>query len=108
MSSKFDFYVHGLWIIGAVLFFLGGLIAGNVEWIEGTTEASFAISVLLSFALFLTAGMCWISASVNARHEETATRGVCEPKPSREEEKVSAGYHEKRRLFDRNQPLEDC
>ncbi len=101
MSSKFDFYVHGLWIIGAVLFFLGGLIAG-------TTEASFAISVLLSFALFLTAGMCWISASVNARHEETATRGVCEPKPSREEEKVSAGYHEKRRLFDRNQPLEDC
>ena len=70
MNSRFDFYVHGLWIIGALLFFFGALIAGNVEWIEGTTEASFGISVVLSFVLFLTAGMCWISASVNARHEE--------------------------------------
>ena len=32
-STRFDFYVHGLWIIGAVLFFLGSLIAGNVEWL---------------------------------------------------------------------------
>lgn len=70
MSSKFDFYVHGLWIVGAVLFLLGSMLAGNVEWIEGTTEASFGVSVAIAFALFLTAGMCWISASVNARHEQ--------------------------------------
>ncbi len=69
-STRFDFYVHGLWIIGAVLFFLGSMIAGNVEWLEGTTEASFGVSVAIAFVLFLTAGMCWISASVNARHEQ--------------------------------------
>lgn len=67
---KFEFYVHGLWILGAVFFFLGGLIAGNVEWVEGTTAFSFWISVLLAFVLFLVAGMCWISAAVNARQEE--------------------------------------
>ncbi|MDI6721071.1 MAG: hypothetical protein QMD85_01680 [Candidatus Aenigmarchaeota archaeon] len=70
MVRKFDFYVHGLWIIGAVLFLAGAMIAGNVEWIEGTTQQSFAVAVLISFALLLTAGMCWISASVNARQEE--------------------------------------
>ncbi len=67
---KFEFYVHGLWILGAVFFFLGGLIAGNIEWVEGTTTFSFWISVLLAFVLFLVAGMCWISAAVNARTEE--------------------------------------
>lgn len=67
---KFEFYVHGLWILGAVFFFLASLIAGNIEWVEGTTVFSFWIAVLLAFALFLVAGMCWISASVNARLEE--------------------------------------
>ncbi len=67
---RFDFYVHGLWIIGAIFFFLAALISGNIEFVEGTTEASFALAILLAFALYLVAGMLWISASVNARQEE--------------------------------------
>ena len=67
---KFEFYVHGLWILGAVFFFIASLIAGNIEWVEGTTAFSFWVSVLLAFVLFLVAGMCWISAAVNARQEE--------------------------------------
>ena len=65
----FDFYVHGLWILGAVTLFFGSMIAGNVEYIEGTTDFSFAVAVLLGFLLILIAGLFWISASVNARPE---------------------------------------
>jgi hypothetical protein len=65
----FDFHVHGLWILGSVFFFLGSMIAGNVEWVEGTTTLSYEISILISFVLFLIAGLLWISAAVNARHE---------------------------------------
>ena len=70
----FDFHVHGLWILGAVFFFAAGLMAGNLEWLEGTTPMSFGISVVLIFILFLIAGMFWISAAVNARHEELKSR----------------------------------
>lgn len=66
---SFDFHVHGLWILGTVFLFIGALIAGNIEWVEGTTEFSFAFSALLAFVMFLIAGMCWISAAVNARQE---------------------------------------
>ena len=65
----FDFHVHGLWVLGTVALFLGVMFAGNLEWVEGTTEASFLISVILSFFLLLIAGMCWISSAVNARDE---------------------------------------
>ena len=67
---RFDFHVHGLWILGSVLFFLASLIAGNIEWVVGTTETSFAISVILAFVLYLLAGMFWISSAVNARETE--------------------------------------
>ena len=65
----FEFHVHGLWILGAVFLFIGSLIAGNIEWVEGTTEFSFAFSALLAFVMLLIAGMCWISAAVNAKQE---------------------------------------
>ena len=65
----FDFHIHGLWILGAVFMFIGGMIAGNIEWVEGTTPFSLGFSVLLAFVMFLVAGMLWISAAVNARHE---------------------------------------
>jgi hypothetical protein len=65
----FDFHVHGLWILGAVFMFIGGMIAGNIEWVEGTTEFSFGFSALLAFVMFLVAGLCWISSAVNARQE---------------------------------------
>ncbi len=66
----FDWYVHGFWLFGAIFFFLGGLFAGNLRWLEGTTQFSFGISIILTFVFFLIAGMFWISASVNARQEE--------------------------------------
>jgi len=65
----FEYHVHGLWILGAVFLFIGGLIAGNIEWVEGATPFSFVFSVLLAFVMLLVAGMCWISAAVNARQE---------------------------------------
>lgn len=66
----FDFHVHGLWILGSVFFLIGGLMSGNIEWVEGTTEASYWLSILLAFLMFLVAGMCWISSAVNARKEQ--------------------------------------
>lgn len=65
----FDFYVHGLWILGTISLLFGALIAGNVAWIEGTTLFSFSLSVLIAAILLLFAGICWISASVNSRQE---------------------------------------
>ena len=70
----FDFHVHGLWILGALFFFAAGLMAGNLECVEGSTHVSFAVSAILIFILFLIAGMFWISAAVNARHEEFRSR----------------------------------
>ena len=69
MAFNFDFHVHGLWILGAVFMFLATLIAGNIEWIEGTTPFSFWISVLIAFIFFLMAGVAWISAAANLRQE---------------------------------------
>ena len=66
----FEFHVHGLWIIGAIAFFIGTLIAGNLEWVEGTTNASFVLSVVIAFLFILFAGALWISAAVNARTEQ--------------------------------------
>ncbi len=65
----FDFHVHGLWILGTVALFIGVMFAGNLEWVEGTTETSFLISVVLAFLMLLLAGMCWISSAVNAKAE---------------------------------------
>ena len=63
----FDVYTHGLWLVGGVFIFIAAFITGNIEFVEGTTEVSFWLSIALSFALFLIAGMAWISAAVNAR-----------------------------------------
>lgn len=62
---KFDFHVHGLWILGSATLFIAGLIAGNLEWVEGITPVSFVLALLLSFMLFLLAGTLWISSAVN-------------------------------------------
>jgi Na+-transporting methylmalonyl-CoA/oxaloacetate decarboxylase gamma subunit len=70
IKMSFDFHVHGLWILGALFFFVAGIMAGNLQWVMGTTEVSFGISIVLIFLLFLIAAMFWISAAVNARHEE--------------------------------------
>jgi hypothetical protein len=64
----FDFHVHGLWILGSITLMFASLIAGNVEWVEGTTPVSFILALLMSLALFLLSGLLWISAAINARH----------------------------------------
>ncbi len=66
---RFSFYVHGLWIIASILFFLGAAIAGNLEYVEGTTETSFALAVIIAFMFFFFATALIISAAVNARQE---------------------------------------
>jgi membrane protein DedA with SNARE-associated domain len=66
----FEWHVHGLWIAGAVLAFMGALLAGNVEWVEGTTAWSYGLTILLIVILFAVAGAAWISAAVNARRPE--------------------------------------
>ena len=75
--ENWDWFVHGLWVLGSVFFFLGGLIAGNLEWVLGTTLASYGISAALAFVMFLLAGMSWISASVNARNVERMACRKC-------------------------------
>ena len=66
----FEFHVHGLWILGAISFFLGTLIVGNLQWVEGTTNASFVLSIIIAFLFILFAGALWISSAVNARQEQ--------------------------------------
>jgi len=68
--NKMTWYIQGLWILGAIFMFLAAMIAGNIEWISGTTEYSYGIAIIMSLALFLLAGVCWISSAVNARKEE--------------------------------------
>ena len=66
---KFNFHIHGLWIIGAICLLLGSMIAGNIAWVEGTTTSSYILSLLIAFILLLSAGVFWISAAVNAKTE---------------------------------------
>ena len=66
----FEFHVHGLWILGAIFFFGGALLAGNLQWVEGTTNASFVLSIIIAFLFILFAGALWISSAVNARQEQ--------------------------------------
>ncbi|MBI2583901.1 MAG: hypothetical protein HYW25_04495 [Candidatus Aenigmarchaeota archaeon] len=70
MAVKWDWYVHGLWILGALFAFFGVLLAGNLAWIEGTNIVSFTLSVIISFLLILVAGLMWISAGANAVQHE--------------------------------------
>ncbi|MFH0948998.1 MAG: hypothetical protein V1802_00750 [Candidatus Aenigmatarchaeota archaeon] len=63
---NFDIYVHGLWLLGAIFFFTGALMAGNIEWAEGTTTFTFGTSVFVSFVLVVLGSALFISAAVNA------------------------------------------
>ncbi len=66
---SFEFHVHGLWILGTLSILIGAMMAGNLQWVEGTTETSFVISVVIAFLFLLFGGALWISSAVNARHE---------------------------------------
>jgi len=70
VAAKFDFYVHGLWILASAAFMLASMIAGNISYVEGTTQESYLVSLALAFVLFLLATMLVISASINAIKEQ--------------------------------------
>lgn len=58
--------VHGFWMLGAVLILAGSFLAGQIEFVEGTTTASYAISIIIAFVLILAGGSFWITSSLNA------------------------------------------
>ena len=57
---------HGFWVIGALLLFAGSFLAGKIDFIEGATPVSVAVSSLVAIVLILVAGAFWISASIHA------------------------------------------
>ena len=67
---KIDFYIHGLWLLSAIFFLIGSMIAGNVEYTIGTTTTSYVFSILLAFVLFLIATMLLAYSVINAIREE--------------------------------------
>ena len=69
-EQKWNWYIHGLWILGAIFLFAGAMIAGNIEWVEGTTIWSYWLAIIIAFALLLVAGVCWISSAANVIKEE--------------------------------------
>ena len=53
------------WIIGAILIFMGALIAGGVDpSVLGASIESVAISYIIAFVLILLGGMFWISTAI--------------------------------------------
>ncbi len=65
MRNKFSWYVHGLWIAGAIFMFLAALIIGNIELVEASAARS-VFAVLIAFSVILVAGACWISSAFNS------------------------------------------
>jgi hypothetical protein len=72
--TKFDWWVHGLWILGSIFLFIGSMLAANVEVVEGATAWSLGLAALISFALILVGGLCWISSAINVCKEEKVCR----------------------------------
>jgi uncharacterized membrane protein len=58
-----------VWVLGSVLLLLGVWIVQNLKLGIGVSEFSYAFAMLISFILFLTAGLCWISVAVATRHD---------------------------------------
>ncbi|MBS3052068.1 MAG: hypothetical protein J4428_01700 [Candidatus Aenigmarchaeota archaeon] len=67
-KSKNDKYLNSkiilLLVLGAFSAFLASTIAGNAEINLGTSPSSYFLAALISFALFLIAGIIWVSVSI--------------------------------------------
>jgi hypothetical protein len=59
----------GVWILGGVFMLLGTWIIQNLEFNVGVSSVSYALAILISFVLFLLAGLAWISVAVATRHK---------------------------------------
>jgi len=60
---KEDLQVYLFLFIGSLCMFLASLLAGNVEWVPGTTSTSFYGTLFVSFVLIVIAGIFWISSA---------------------------------------------
>jgi len=49
--------------IGAFCLLIAILFGGNVEFVLGTTQASYYLTLLIAFILILVAGIFWVSAA---------------------------------------------
>lgn len=62
-----NFKVALMWIVGAVFFLLGSVIAGNVQPGIGVDASGIALALLVAFVLFLVGGLLWISVAVASK-----------------------------------------
>ena len=53
-----------VWALGSLLLMGGSWIMSNLELTIGVTGISYGIALLAAFALFMLAGLCWISVAV--------------------------------------------
>ena len=58
-----------VWILGSLLLLGGTWIINNLELTVGVSPFSYLLAVLVALALFLLAGLCWISVAVATRHK---------------------------------------
>lgn len=56
------------WILGALAVLFGAWIAGNVEWVLGTTPGGYWGAVIVAFLFILAGGFAWISIAVSVAH----------------------------------------
>jgi len=58
------------WILGSICALIASLIAGNTEMDMGTSMSGFMFSLVVSFLLFLIAGILWISVAIAIKELE--------------------------------------
>ena len=56
-----------VWVLGAVFMTLGSWIILNLELVVGVPEPAYLVAMVVSFLMYLLAGLCWISVSVATR-----------------------------------------
>ena len=57
-----------VWIVGSLLILGGSWIMNNLKLGPGVSDLQYGFAILLALALFLLAGLAWISVAAAARH----------------------------------------
>lgn len=57
-----------VWIVGGILLLLGSWIINNLRIGPGVSDVQYAFAMVLALALFLVAGLAWISVAAATRH----------------------------------------
>lgn len=58
----------GVWVAGGILFLLGSWIVNNLRIGPGVSDFQYLFALLLALAMYLVAGLGWISVAAAARH----------------------------------------